>query len=399
LKDDLIAEGIAEAKITVCMLGCDTGAGAADELPPRLGLLLPATAQGRPRPFVVFAGTMSEDRGLEQVLDMVARLAEEPLSFVLCGDGPARPKLENLAREKGLLGTSVIFTGAIPRNDLQTLLRFALAALADCSPDARGGFLLDALAAGKPAIMMGHGWQRDLVEGRGAGVSLPANAPEAAARELSRFLTDADGLRRAGQQASALAAGRFNLERIAAEYRSLIEEAVAADPRAAVLRRRTLRAKRGLDVAISLAGLSLLSLLLLVLVLAIRVKMGAPAFFTQQRTGLNGRFFKLVKLRTMSDGKGPDGRLLDDAPREVLAPHVAGRTAGTPQCPEGRHEPGGAAPAAARVPGLLHPRTAAPARGEAGAFGLGAGERTQCAVVGGAIQTRCLVRRQPELLA
>ncbi|MGE4062605.1 MAG: sugar transferase [Rhodospirillaceae bacterium] len=315
LKDDLVAEGIAETKITVSLLGCDTQSGAANALPARLALLLPTTESGGPRPFVVFAGTMTEGRGLERAIEIIAALADEPLSFVFCGDGPARPTLEAMAKDKNLLGTSVTFTGAIPRKDLQVLIRNAIAALADCSPDARGGFILDALAAGKPVLLLGHGWQRDVIEGRGAGVSLPTNAPATAAREITDFLTDADGLRRAGQQARGLAEGRFNLERIASEFRGLIQDVVAADPRETVLRRRSLRAKRALDIIVSLAGLIILSPLILFLVLAIWLKMGAPAFFTQQRTGLGGRFFRIIKLRTMSESRSPDGKALADSTR------------------------------------------------------------------------------------
>lgn len=314
-KDDLVAEGIAESKLTVALLGCDTRASSADDVTPRLAQLLPTIfSAGGQRPFIVFAGTLTEGRGLERALDIVAELKDEPLTFVFCGEGPGRAKFEAAAREKNL-GTSAIFTGAVSRVELQSLLRFAIAALADCSPDARGGFLLDALAAAKPLILLGHGWQRDLVEGRGAGVNLPQNAPAAAARELTDFLMDGDGLRRAGQQAAALAAGRFNLERICGEFRNLIHDTVAADPRAAVLRRRSLRAKRTLDIALSLAGLIVLAPVLVLLALAVWAKMGGPVFFTQQRTGLHGKFFKLIKFRTMSDGKGADGKPLSDAAR------------------------------------------------------------------------------------
>lgn len=312
LKDDLTAEGIAEAKITVSLLGCDTQTPAPDELPARIAQLLP---DGGQRPYVVFAGTMPGGRGLERILEIAAQMKDEPLSFVFCGDGPARGPLEAAAKTMGLLGTSAIFTGPVSRKELQAVLRFSIAALADCAPDARGGFLLDALAAGKPVILLGHGWQRDLVEGRGAGVSLPINAPADAARELADFLTDGDGLRRAGQQAAALAAGRFNLDRICAEFRNLVQDTVAADPREAVMRRRTLRTKRALDITLSLAGLIVLSPIFLALTLAIWVRMGGPVLFTQQRTGLNGRFFKIIKFRTMTGGKDADGKLLDDAAR------------------------------------------------------------------------------------
>ncbi len=312
LKDDLTAEGIAEVKIAVSLLGCDTQTPAPDELSARIAQLLSASGQ---RPYLVFAGTMSHGRGLERILDIVREMKDEPLTFLFCGDGPGRAKLEADAKAQGLLGTSAVFTGPVSRRELQGLLRFSIAALADCSPDARGGFLLDALAAAKPIVLLGHGWQRDLVEGRGAGVSLPLNEPSAAARELTDFLTDADGLRRAGQQAAALAAGRFNLERICAEFRNLIQDAVAADPREAVIRRRTLRAKRALDVTLSLVGLLVLSPVFLLIMSAIWLRMGGPVFFTQQRTGLHGRFFKIIKFRTMTREKDAGGKPLDDAAR------------------------------------------------------------------------------------
>ena len=312
LRDDLSGEGVAESKVTVALLGCDTRSKTAEELPESLSQLLP---EGGRRPFIVFAGTLNEGRGLERALEIIAEMRGEPLSFVFCGDGPGRAKFEATAKEKGLLGTSVFFTGAVQRGEVACLLRHAIAALADCSPDARSGFLLDALAAAKPVILLGHGWQRDLVEGRGAGISLPMNVPAAAAREMTDFLTDGDGLRRAGQQSAALAAGRFNLDRICAEFRSTLQETVSADPREAVLRRRTLRAKRALDIAVSLAGLIVLSPLLVFLALAVWIKMGGPVFFTQQRAGLHGKFFKVVKFRTMNEHKGDDGKPLGDAAR------------------------------------------------------------------------------------
>jgi len=312
LKDDLVAEGIAEAKVTATLLGCDTQTPAPEDFPARIAQLLP---EGGRRPFVVFAGTLAVGRGLERALDIIAEMAGEPLCFVFCGDGPGRAKLEAAARAKNLLGTSIVFTGSVSRKELQSILRSAIAAFADCNPDARGGFLLDALAAAKPVILLGHGWQRDLVEGRGAGVSLPTNAPAAAARELTDFLTDGDGLRRASQQSAALAAGRFNLERICGEFRTLVQDAVDADPREAVLRRRTLRAKRALDIMLSLAGLIVLSPVFILVALAIWINLGGPVFFRQQRTGLHGNFFKLIKFRSMGEAKGADGSVLGDAAR------------------------------------------------------------------------------------
>ena len=47
----------------------------------------------------------------------------------------------------------------------------------------------------------------------------------------------------------------------------------------------------------------------------VRVKLGAPVFFRQQRPGRHGEIFELIKFRTMRDTRDPAGRLLPDAER------------------------------------------------------------------------------------
>jgi lipopolysaccharide/colanic/teichoic acid biosynthesis glycosyltransferase len=54
---------------------------------------------------------------------------------------------------------------------------------------------------------------------------------------------------------------------------------------------------------------------LLALALLVRARLGPPAFFVQTRPGLDGRPFRMVKLRSMSDARGPDGRPLPDEAR------------------------------------------------------------------------------------
>ena len=54
---------------------------------------------------------------------------------------------------------------------------------------------------------------------------------------------------------------------------------------------------------------------LLIAFIAVRMKMGAPIFFRQQRPGLNGKPFEMVKLRTMLDSTDKDGEPLPDADR------------------------------------------------------------------------------------
>jgi lipopolysaccharide/colanic/teichoic acid biosynthesis glycosyltransferase len=73
--------------------------------------------------------------------------------------------------------------------------------------------------------------------------------------------------------------------------------------------------KRTFDIAVCLAALVLLCVPLLLLVALVRAKLGSPVFFRQQRPGLRGQPFEVIKFRTMTGGRGTDGSLLSDAQR------------------------------------------------------------------------------------
>ena len=73
--------------------------------------------------------------------------------------------------------------------------------------------------------------------------------------------------------------------------------------------------KRMMDFALSLMALIGLSPVLLVVALLVRVKLGSPVLFTQERPGKDEKIFKLYKFRTMTDAKDVDGELLPDEVR------------------------------------------------------------------------------------
>lgn len=73
--------------------------------------------------------------------------------------------------------------------------------------------------------------------------------------------------------------------------------------------------KRLLDILLSLTGIILLSWLYLILFILVRVKLGSPVFFKQQRPGKNEKIFTLYKFRTMTDARDENGNLLPDEVR------------------------------------------------------------------------------------
>ncbi|MBI3547913.1 MAG: sugar transferase [Elusimicrobia bacterium] len=73
--------------------------------------------------------------------------------------------------------------------------------------------------------------------------------------------------------------------------------------------------KRLFDVAFSAAALALLSPILIVVAALIRLKLGSPILFTQERPGFNGKPFRIWKFRTMTDARDAHGNSLPDAER------------------------------------------------------------------------------------
>jgi len=73
--------------------------------------------------------------------------------------------------------------------------------------------------------------------------------------------------------------------------------------------------KRLFDLIVSILALIFLSPVILITAALVRFKLGAPILFTQERPGLNGKIFKMMKFRTMLNAVGSNGQLLPDEQR------------------------------------------------------------------------------------
>ncbi len=73
--------------------------------------------------------------------------------------------------------------------------------------------------------------------------------------------------------------------------------------------------KRMVDMAVVVPAAVVLSPVAIVVALLVRVGLGSPVLFRQPRPGVGGRLFMLRKFRTMTNDRGADGELLDDAAR------------------------------------------------------------------------------------
>ncbi len=73
--------------------------------------------------------------------------------------------------------------------------------------------------------------------------------------------------------------------------------------------------KRAFDIVGAGIALLLLSPVIAGTAIAVLVRLGRPIFFRQRRPGLQGRPFGMIKFRTMTNARGPDGELLPDSER------------------------------------------------------------------------------------
>lgn len=73
--------------------------------------------------------------------------------------------------------------------------------------------------------------------------------------------------------------------------------------------------KRAIDILGSFLGGLLISPILIIIAILIRIKLGSPIFFTQDRVGKDGKIFKIIKFRTMLEAYDKFGELLSDKER------------------------------------------------------------------------------------
>lgn len=73
--------------------------------------------------------------------------------------------------------------------------------------------------------------------------------------------------------------------------------------------------KRPFDIICSLAAIIVFSWLYIIVAILVRIKLGAPVLFKQERPGKDEKIFMLYKFRTMTDAKDENGDLLPDSVR------------------------------------------------------------------------------------
>jgi D-inositol-3-phosphate glycosyltransferase len=224
--------GAAADRIAVIPCGVDTELFApGDPAAARAALRLDA------RPRLLYVGRLAPIKGLETLLDSMARLRARGSAAQLCivgGDndealdgheGELRARLNRLD-----LGDTVTFVGAQPQERLRDWYVAADATVLPSYYESFGMVALEAMACGSPVVASRVGGLQTTVRDRVTGLLVPDHDPAALAARLEDVLDDADLRWRLGREGVRWAAQHrwpCVAEAVCREYASLVERAAS----------------------------------------------------------------------------------------------------------------------------------------------------------------------------
>jgi colanic acid biosynthesis glycosyl transferase WcaI len=179
---------------------------------------------------VLYGGLHGLAQGLDQVLGAAEHLRHEPdVQFVLIGEGPEKAALMRAAVERGL--SNVTFFPGRPFAELPSLLASAdilVVPLRSEIPGAVPSKLYEAMASGRPTVLVASGEPAEIVRTHGAGIAVPPGDVAGIAQAILQ-LRDANAARGAGERARRAAQAHFNRDIICARFIDLLEAELAVD--------------------------------------------------------------------------------------------------------------------------------------------------------------------------
>jgi lipopolysaccharide/colanic/teichoic acid biosynthesis glycosyltransferase len=268
---------------------------------------------------VGIVGRLVAEKGYPELFEAMRELGDE---YILVAIGPDDPEKAD----------------AIPATELRRAERHGVRCLGLRSdvealyqamdvfvlPSHREGFpraAMEAAAMQLPLVVTDVRGCREVVDDGDNGFLVPAHDPSSLAKAIRRMGEDTELRRQMGDASGRIARKRFDERRVVgtvlATYRDLAaRKGIGESERRSHRRRPVARAaKRAIDIVGAATALVIASPVLGVISLAVRVTMGRPVLFRQERPGLDGRVFTIYKFRTMRDAVDADGRQLPDADR------------------------------------------------------------------------------------
>jgi glycosyltransferase involved in cell wall biosynthesis len=185
---------------------------------------------GRDPNALLFVGRLSEQKGIDTLLDALAAMRRTPTLDVI-GDGPAR---ERLVAKAATLGVSdrVRWHGALPQPQLIDFYRRASAVVMPSTEEGLGMVAIEAMLCRTPVIAFASGGLTDVVLHDQTGLLVPPGNVPALAAAMDAMLDDPARAEQLGEAGRMISLGRFAPESAARRYAALYREASGHRPSA-----------------------------------------------------------------------------------------------------------------------------------------------------------------------
>jgi len=172
----------------------------------------PAAAQG---PTIIFAGRIDEGKNVATLIEAMSRI-ELGVTLIVCGDGPQRPAIEQLAARLGI-AQRVVFAGSV--SDLWSRMKAADVVATLSRFEGCPNVVMEAMACGTPLVVSDIAAHRELLDEQSASFVSCDDAAQAAAA-IQAILLDRDAAHARAQSARARAE-QWTVETMARRYEEL----------------------------------------------------------------------------------------------------------------------------------------------------------------------------------
>jgi glycosyltransferase involved in cell wall biosynthesis len=197
------------------------------------------------RPIVLYLGRIAAEKGVEFFVEAAASIPESrTCQFVICGDGPERPKIEALIAKCNLQNRFTI-TGFIKHEYVPSMIAMSEFGVVPSRYEELGLVILEFMSMRRSVIVHDVGGAGQLIQSGVNGILVPPFKPELLAREIEHLLDDPALRERLATNAMALPNQKYSLSEAAAKlleiYQSLGLEVEARGGHAHTLHERGLK--------------------------------------------------------------------------------------------------------------------------------------------------------------
>jgi len=190
--------------------------------------------RGIKRPYVLFVGRITDQKGIFHLLEAAPALAASGVGVVLCASAPDTPEIEERLRRAVPRHPNVTWINAmVPVEEVVQLYSHAAVFACPSVYEPFGLINLEAMACETPVVASAVGGIVEVVDDGVTGVLVPPGRPDELAAALRRVMADPDRAREMGRAGRRRVEERFSWASVAERTERVYQEAIAEFRRSA----------------------------------------------------------------------------------------------------------------------------------------------------------------------